>query len=123
MYEISIPVWFDYKKLRPRRKLEFKRISIPVWFDYKNYFIIIDNFVWYISIPVWFDYKYIIETFNAVENAFQFQYGSIIRISYESEERTDKEISIPVWFDYKQVFFFLRLRSRLISIPVWFDYK
>ncbi len=54
---ISIPLWFDWKKLITFSKPEFLRISIPLWFDWKDTGALRCLLATSISIPLWFDWK------------------------------------------------------------------
>ncbi len=76
---VSIPVWFDWKKTDRERKIPRQPVSIPVWFDWKLSASKAPIISMEVSIPVWFDWKLLHLLNFLLNNAFQFQYGSIRR--------------------------------------------
>ncbi len=78
--DISIPLWYDYKRIRNSNRSRFCNISIPLWYDYKGCLLL---------------------TTVAVAK-FQFHYGTIIRLYHVIEILYNSQISIPLWYDYKK---------------------
>ena len=109
--------------LRPHQN-RLIQISIPLWFDWKrqikqrgNAFLVDFN-----STMVRLEDGDNAGT-NAMLKEFQFHYGSIGRTNTNKSFLRCLNISIPLWFDWKSSLIGLGSRSTTISIPLWFDWK
>ena len=77
LFDISIPLWYDWKRNRPERRPRHFAISIPLWYDWK-----LDNpnhllrFT-FISIPLWYDWKDTPQVAFQAQLLFQFLCGTI----------------------------------------------
>ena len=52
-------------------------VSIPLWFDWKKVFVLKVNAVKVVSIPLWFDWKLSCKPTASSRSLFQFHFGSI----------------------------------------------
>ena len=60
------------------RRLNRCRVSIPRWYDYKKITEMTDKVYEFVSIPRWYDYKAKLSVIICILSMFQFQDGTII---------------------------------------------
>ncbi len=100
-FNISIPVWCDWRFVICNRKTTTAVISIPVWCDWRLHKPQVWNVHHLISIPVWCDWRRVIFTVKQLQSP----------------------ISIPVWCDWRPAFPRMTSLVHNISIPVWCDWR
>jgi len=144
LYNISIPLWFDYGKEMKERDCtthqHFNSTMVRLWASipftcsvkvvYFNSTMVRlwgnTGFAAYqprrISIPLWFDYGGTQDLLLISRGEFQFHYGSIMGFKASNAFSPSDFISIPLWFDYGQKAHPCRFTKHKISIPLWFDY-
>ena len=122
-------------------------ISIPVWCDWRNDCAVSKLATNLISIPVWCDWRFnSLSTCTSLFSRFQFQYGAIEGSPTARGSLSRIHISIPVWCDWRSratwtpPASFCNFNSSMvrlkvtgvtvlprpayrISIPVWCDWR
>ncbi len=76
--DISIPLWYDYKRLYACTWSRLKWISIPLWYDYKHYFFVPNRILWEFQFLYGTIIRRLDKFFKGFVNGFQFLYGTII---------------------------------------------
>ncbi len=77
-FNVSIPIWCDYKDKFYSLFNPCIKVSIPIWCDYKASIRHNKSDIKTVSIPIWCDYKKVTALLQRTSSMFQFQYGAII---------------------------------------------
>jgi len=91
-------------------------VSIPLWFDWKKVFVLKVNAVKVVSIPLWFDWK--LMNLNKLLCLFRGFNSTLVRLEVELQTDSELEIvvSIPLWFDWKS------MMLKPCSFGLWFQF-
>ena len=143
---ISIPIWFNWEFEFRYRHNCCKHISIPIWFNWEFRFAEkAGMFLFYFNsnmvqlrvqpevsqLPEFNDFNSNMVQLRVKEFGkasytlprFQFQYGSIERITSLWIRKAFNKISIPIWFNWEGHFPMHQTRWPSISIPIWFNWE
>ena len=121
-FDVSIPIWCDWKLQTSLFPLLKSLVSIPIWCDWKKCTLPQYLHEILVSIPIWCDWKLFWLTGVFLFFLFQFLYGAIGRKPWKRRKYLLSRFnSYMVRLEVNSQYFISIFSC--VSIPIWCDWK